>query len=382
MLQRLDALLVHEVDPARRAALLSRKACYLARVGLFDQAQGIVAGLRRDYPQGSSPRASVWIMLAEGLIHTFRHLSGEGLDRIARAEVLAAAMRDRELTAWASAWLAHLQFERSEFTQMARLLDAAFANAGPDEHEALARASMVLANALAACGDFKRANEWYMACRYHAVEAGDEATLEAHLYNRAAFGISWLRAQVCLGFPDEGSVVAMRREIASAHNLQDLTGVQALTNMVVLWEARLSILQGDYERAVRLLPTTGSEGPFSETNFSPSIVGLERALCLARLGRVADAEREFLPASGANIDHLHEDEQMYAAWIRCELAQYGTTFDAKDAAEQRLASARRLFAEASTRLKSAIAPLSRYKPPTASILKVAFATAGNAGGMR
>lgn len=369
LLQRIDALLLNEADPARRAALLARKACYLARVGMFDHAQGLVSDLRRDHPAGSSPRATVWIMVAEGLIHTFRNLSADGLDRIARAEVLAAAMRDRELMAWTAAWLAHWQFERSEFSQMTRSLAAAFTTAATDEHEALARASMVLANAYAACGESERADGWYMACRHHALEAGDEATLDAFLYNRAVFGISWIRAQTCLGSANDALITSMRREIASAQNLQKLVRVRALTNMLVLWEARLLLLQGQFQRAEELLTQVRDDGPFSQASFSTSVVDLERAFCLARLGRTAEAEQAFLEADKETIDHLHEDEQMYAAWLRSHLSQLGTAFDHHDVAEQRLARTREKFAQATSRLKDAIAPLSVYRPPPASVMK-------------
>ena len=185
-LDRLESRLAAETDIARRAELEAQRAAYIARVGAFAEARETVSRIREQFGRGQSGRVAVRVMLAEGLIQAFERYSAEGLDRVMRAQALATAMRYGDLTALTSAWRAHCQSERSEFAGMSRSLRTALDVVDDNDHDSLARIAMTLANAFASCGEGPAANAWYSTCRHHALEAGDRATIEAMLYNKAA----------------------------------------------------------------------------------------------------------------------------------------------------------------------------------------------------
>jgi tetratricopeptide (TPR) repeat protein len=321
LLASLDEAIARSTDEASRGELQARKAGYLARLGSFDEAQKLVGELKAQFRAGQSPRVSIWIMLAEGLLHTFRDMSDEGADRIMRANVLAGAARDRHLIAATSAWRAHMQSERSEFRGMVRSLDDAFANSDSDDHEVLARLYMTLANARMSIGDRNVANELFMYSRHHALECGDQATIDAIMYNKAAFSLAWLRACHCLGESNDELLRQLRRELVSAKTYQNLVGVSALSNFVHLWEARLLGLSGEFEAAVEALRAVRSMQPFARYNFHESLVDLEIGLCLVKQGKLDAAAAQVATAIGADLSGLHDDEKLVAAWVRSKILE-------------------------------------------------------------
>ncbi len=321
LLATLDADIARCVDEASRGELLARKAGYLARLGSFEDAQALISQLRTQFGGGQSPRVSIWIMLAEGLLHTFRAMSDEGADRIMRASILAGASRDRRLIAATSAWRAHTQSERSEFKGMVRSLNDAFANADSEDHEVLARLYMTLANARMSIGDRIAANELFMYSRHHALECGDQATIDALMYNKAAFALAWLRARNCIGEGNPELLRQLRLELASAKTYQQMVGVLALNNFVFLWEARLLLLAREFDAAVAALRAVRSMHPFAHYNFHESLVDLEIGYCLAQQGHLALAAAQVSSALAADLSGLHDDDKLVAAWTRLKILE-------------------------------------------------------------
>ncbi len=332
LLARLDAGIAQANDDVLRGELLARKAGYLARIGSFEQAQDLISQLRASFGDGRSPRVSIWIMLAEGLFRTYRDMSDEGADRIMRAHALANATRDRPLIAAISAWRAHTQSERSEFKGMARSLDDALANAETNDHEVLARVYMVLANAHMSVGSRERAHDNYMYSRHHALECGDQATIDALIYNKAAFGLAWLRARMCFEESDPEHLGKIRIELASAKTYQQMAGLSALTNFVYLWEARLLLLSGDFDAAVEALRAVQSMQPFAAYNYNVALIELEIGYCLMRLGRLQSGQAPLDAALSADCSALHTDDQLVAAWLRVQLfSSFSMTAEAQAA---------------------------------------------------
>lgn len=319
LLKRFDADFAGARDEAARGEALARKAGYLARVGSFDEAQSLIAQIRERFGDGRSTRVSIWTMLAEGLLHTYRSMSDQGADRIMRATALAGATRDRELIAATSAWRAHTQSERSEFAGMVRSLDDAFANSDSTNHEVLARLYMTLGNARMSIGDRQAAQDLYMYSRHHALECGDQATIDALIYNRAAFALAWLRARACFGETGNEQLKLLRLELASSKTYQQLIGVSALTNFVYLWQARLLLLTGEFENAIAALLEVRGMQPFAHYNYSVSLIDLEIGYCYLALGRSSEALEQTRDAVNAGLDNLHDDDRLVAAWIRTKL---------------------------------------------------------------
>jgi tetratricopeptide (TPR) repeat protein len=321
LLATLDAELAKCADEASRGELLARKAGHLARLGSFDDAQSLITQLRSQFGNGQSPRVSIWIMLAEGLLHTFREMSDEGADRIMRANVLASAARDRRLLAATSVWRAHTQSERSEFRGMVRSLDNALANSESGDHEVLARVYMTLANARMSVGDRVAANELFMFSRHHALECGDQATIDALMYNKAAFALAWLRARRCMGERSPELLRQLRLELASAKTYQQMVGVSALNNFVYLWEARLLLLADEHEAAIGALRAVRSMQPFARYNFHESLVDLEIGYCLVQKGQLELVAAQVTAAMEVDLGGLHNDDKLVAAWARLKILE-------------------------------------------------------------
>lgn len=374
LLTNLDAEIASTRDEMRRGELIARKAGYLARLGSFDEAQALLEKLRETFGKGQSPRVSIWMMLAEGLLHTFREMSDQGADRIMRANVLAGATRDRSLIAATSAWRAFTQSERSEFKGMVRSLDNAFANSDSEDHEVLARLYMILANARMSIGERVTAQELYMYSRHHALECGDQATIDALIYNKAAFALAWLRARMVLGDAETELLSQLRLELNSAKTYQQLIGVSALSNFVYLWEARLLLLAEQFDLAVPALQAVRSMQPFAKYNFHESLIDLEIGYCLMRMNRLKEAEDQVRDAFASDLSRLHDDDKLFASWIQLKLLQSlphrGDVSSATDAFN----SAKDEFLRGCDALRTALAELNEHahiKRPTVNFQKAA-----------
>jgi len=342
LLIRIDKSLTDASDPLVRAELLARRACYLARIGRFSEVKQTISDLRLHFGDGQNARVTVWIMLLEGISYLFENISPAALDRVNRAQFLSLAIKDRDLSALTSAWKAHIEFERSDFTGMVRSIRTSIENATKDNHDANARLSMVLADAFFLCGDRGPAQTWFMQSRAHALNAGDQATIEALLYNRAAFSVAWLRAERCLGQIDPEVVVLMRLEVASSKNLQDLTQTTALSHLISLCEARLCILEGSYDKAIEGLQAVRNRGPFAAYNFDQHLIDLEIAYCHLKLGDRDHAAAHFGSSRSGDLANLDIDDRLVAQWLRYELSASDAVFGNS---EEELANLNRLRLE-------------------------------------
>jgi tetratricopeptide (TPR) repeat protein len=351
---RLADELSRESNIERQAELLARLAAHLARIGRFDDATKKLVELRAGYAKIHTGPATVWIMLAEGLVHLFQEEQLKALDRIKRAQVLGRAMGYHAIIASASAWKAHIELGRSEFAALTESLGLAFENVDANDHDTHTRLAMVLFNALATKGDQVEAQKWFLRAHDRAVKNGDQASIEALLYNRATFGVANLRAACCFHAITPEDISFARSEMESVRNLQQLVRGTTLRNQLDLWFARLMILEGKFDEAVQCLQEVRTTHPFADTNFDQRFIDLEIAYCLAKSGAMGAEEatgKEFADA----FDSLDVDEQLVAAWMQFQIAsgqQLSTEVAAKAA---RLTNAKAAFEQMRTDLGAAIA---------------------------
>ena len=328
LLHHLDERLCVESDANMRAELLAQKAGYLARVGRFEEAKSIISEVRKTFGDIRDGRVTVQVMVAEGLALHFELLSAAASDRVARAHVLAVAMRDRELIGLTSAWRAHMAFEKSDWPLTGKFLSQAMEAADDDHHAALARCAVVLFNAFALCGDRRESQYWFLKGRDHALKQGDQATIDALLHSRATFGAARLRAQRCRGIVRQEEIALAKREVASARNLQNLTRIDAHSTYIDLCDARLRTIDGDYQGAIELFAALRDQGPYPEGHFSQPLVDLEIAYCHTKLGNNDVLSSTPSLQSLAWVDDLDVDDRLSAAWMLAELAKSrgGDTF--------------------------------------------------------
>lgn len=323
---RLETRLSTEAEPVERAVLFAKKAIYLARTGCFEEARSIIAELRNNFGAGQNAKVTVWIMLLEGVCFLYEKLSPLAFDRVHRAQFLSLAINDRALISLTSAWKAHLEFEQSSFIGMAESLKISIDNATEDDKDSNARLSMVLADALFLCGDRKAAQNWFMRSRRYAIDAGDQATIEALLYNRAAFSTAWLRCERCFSRGNPSDLSLVRLEVASARNFQAMTNITAFGHLIALCDARLLILEFEFDEAIIALESVRNSGPFASYNFDQDLVDLEITYCLIMLGRTDNALNSFNLIRGHDLSGLDLDDRLVVAWLKSEMSAVDVRF--------------------------------------------------------
>ncbi len=320
LLLRLEQVIGSSLDPVERAIASAKRACYLARVGRFSEVEVAITELRAVFGDGRSGRVTAWIMLAEGLLGLFERLSPKAFDRVFRSQFLGVALHDEDVLAVASAWKAHFEFEVSNFEAMTRSLRTVLASASDSSHEAMSRASMVLFNAYMLCGDRTEAQRWFGLARNHSLSSGDQAGIDALIFNRAAFGVAWLRAARCSGEVRVDMLAAVRMEVNSARNLQQINGITAFAHLIDLSDARLLMLEGKFERAIAGLQAVRRASPFADYNFNQALIDLEVGYCWQRLGEVEASLALVAEARATSFSEMDIDDQLVAAWICRELA--------------------------------------------------------------
>jgi hypothetical protein len=326
LLIRLSADLQRTTEPTKRAELLARIGCCLARIGLFDDAKKIVTELRGDFGAGQSGRTTIWIMLTEGLVHWFGSLSDQALDRVARAQVLSVAMQYSTGIAISSAWKAYIELEQSKHDSFFQSVSLARQYTASDDNDVLARITILLCSASAIAGRLDRTKFWFHRGRHYALLDGDQTSIEALQYNRAGFTLAWARAAYCLLQKDQALLKDLRLELDSARNLQALTGVQAFKNHLRLSHARLLILEQQFATAIVELMQARYEAPFADFHFAKSFIDLEIAFCNFKLGRLDAAAEQLALLDFAAIRNLELDDQLFAAFVRYEMSSVDARF--------------------------------------------------------
>jgi hypothetical protein len=349
-------------DPERKAELLARLAGHLARIGKFESATRVLSDLRKAYSDGRSGRVTVWILLAEGLVHLFLEDQLLALDKFKRVLLLGQAMRYRQVVAVASAWKAHLEFGRSDPSAMTQSLRLSFDSVEADDDDTHTRLAMVLFNSFTTCGDRTQGQKWFLRAHDRAVRNGDQASIEALLYNRATLGVAHLRAENCFAEVSSADVSYARSEMESVRNLQQLVLGVSLLNQRDLWFARLLILEGKYPDAVETLERVRTTSPFADNNFNQQLIDLEIAFCLSlscqpkkrEFGRSNDEENSF--------DKLDVDERLAAKWMQWKMVTRDSTLGDERREFQLLCEVREAYKEMQVVLAEAISEFAHREP--------------------
>ena len=178
-----------------------------------------------------------------------------------------------------------------------------------------------------------------MKGRDHALKQGDQATIDALLHSRAAFGAAWLRAQNCRGLVQPNEIALAKREVESARNLQNLTRVDAHSRYIDLCDARLRTIDGDFQGAIDLLTVLRDKGPYPRGHFSQPLVDLELDYCRTQLGRKVASILAPSSVELAWIEGLDIDDRLGAAWMVAELSRGEGAGEPSELASRRLAAA-------------------------------------------
>jgi hypothetical protein len=343
-----------EADPERRAELSARYAAQIARIGRFEEAAKTLGDLRKIFADGRSGRATVWMMLSEGLVHLFQEETKPALDRIMRAQVLGSAMKYPAIVALASAWRAHIEQSQSEFSKMAQTLRVALDNAADADHDSHTRIALVLFNSFMICGNRVQAQKWFMRAHDRAVKNGDQASIEALMYNRATLGLADLRAEKCSKDLEPERLSIAHSEMESVKNLQPMLTGTIFPHYVELWLARLLVLEGRHADATERFANARTLAPLSEDNVDKKFTDLEIAFCRFSSG---DRDAALLATSNIGRDafaQLHVDDRLVAGWMQWQMMTSDSRFGNAELQAVLLSSLREEYASSREQVSQSI----------------------------
>lgn len=199
LLNNLNAQAGNTRDPVVWAKAVCRAASHFAGHGKTDEALKAISVVRGQFGKDLHFDIASWLMLAEGVLHYFKAQIPEAYDRIRRAYGLAIALRNNSAFPSCAAWMAHVEFNACKYDEMAKHLIEALTTANTTDHQAIGRASLVLATAFHVAGDFERSRPWYERARLNAAAEGDDATVSATLHNMASVRASNIRLDDTFG---------------------------------------------------------------------------------------------------------------------------------------------------------------------------------------
>ncbi len=296
LLTQLASRIAAARDPVEAACLRAQRGNYLARQGKHDEAQAIVDALRGEFGDRPNAEVTAWVSLVEALIHFYSQPGPKALDRLKRAHALSRAMNHPVLVPLCAAWLAHIEFNANRMESMLQHAVEALRLAQPDHHAALARVSLVIADAFHYAGRFDLAKPWYAAVRQHALAEGDDAMISAMLHNVAALRANHVRmADAFLEpQPDEAKLALLETE--STKNYDVGIGTLSLALLIPLVRAQLFMVHGRFSEAVELYSATLDKENTENLERREACFYAERAWCKFQLGQVEAARADAIAA--------------------------------------------------------------------------------------
>jgi tetratricopeptide (TPR) repeat protein len=366
LLETIDAKIRSMSDPVAVDCLKGRKASYYARQGNVEAAEKIVVELRGRYGLRPNAEISAWINLVEGLVEFFRDMNASALDKFRRAHALAVAGGHQSLEALSGAWIAHFEFGRHDVARMRAHLERSLACVSHDDHDALARASLVCGVALHLAGRFDLAKSWYREARLHANAEGDDATISALMFNMSSMAIMNLRQSI-LGRTDHGKSVDALAEIDSASAYDEMIGAVSLDSTVPILQAHVMSLRERFSDAMRLYTEHSDQARQQGMGKLMSYIEADMAWCLLRLGQTSAARATALSAKSNLETTAAIDIDDYAA-AHSRLAQVFLELGLPEEAESHAKSADdawHRFSALQNEIFLAISSLQR-PPPVAS----------------
>lgn len=283
-LDRVEAEIAAASTQESKNCLLAKKATYLARVGRFEEAGNIIEMLRGSRNLYHSASLPVLLTFADGTVAFYSDRIEEAKDRFVRCSALSKAVGLTKVSAFSSAWLAHLAFGRFDFHCLISELDQAFKYATYSDHECLARVCLVVAETNHLASQQEEADRWYARSRFHALQDGDESTLSSIMYNRTVMEIVNLRQRLIgKGEASVGAGIVVTGA-ESTENFDTLVGIVSLGHFTPVLKAQTYSLAGRYSDAEEIYSASLVETPSQAQARSRCWLLADRAYCLVRLG--------------------------------------------------------------------------------------------------
>lgn len=292
------------------AKAICRAATHQARSGRMSEAMASIAEVRRIFGPGLHPEVASWLMLSEGVVSWCKLDFETSYGRILRAHALANAFKTDDATAACAAWLAMHDWNTNHFERMAARLTQALSLSVEDDHATRCRVALSLVCAFMFAGDVEQAQLWFESGRRHAVAIGDEASLNAMLFNVAIFRLAKIRLDDAFNSGSRSERKRAQMEVSSAAALD----LYLDSNLHPAWRyimvGRQQLLDGMHSEALKSF-AQASQTPGYETERNPTIE-IDLSIANLAIGQRSEAFRLCTYAL-ENIDEINDlDDKTYA----------------------------------------------------------------------
>jgi hypothetical protein len=316
------------------ARTVCRAASHFAAHGKTDEALIAIKNVRSQFGKDLHINVASWLMLAEGVLHYFHAKVPEAYDRIRRAYGLAIALRNDSAFPICAAWMAHIEFEACKYSEMAKHLEESILTARPEDHQAIARSSLILAVAYHVAGDFEKSRPWYEKARLNAAAEGDDATVSATLHNMASIRASNVRLEDSFGGNAEKETRRVSLETASSLTYDYAIGHNGLNFLARMLEGLVLTVDKRYLDAFKILDSISTEQ--LPTRLKPLVL-IDKAWSLAKIGEQPRAWSIAKEAEGS-LAFVTEPDDL--AYINSRLSQLALACQEENAAASYIQAAR------------------------------------------
>jgi hypothetical protein len=321
-------------DPVIWARAVCRAASHFARHGRSKDALTSIGVVRAQFGKELHPEVASWLMLAEGVLHFFQWQTYEAYDRIRRAYGLAIALKNTSAIPSCAAWMAHIEFNEGAYDKMISHLQESLVNAATDDHQARARACLVMADSIHLTGEYQLARPWYEKVRQHAAAEGDEATLSAMLYNVAAFRAANVRLIDTFESETPGSEAhRASMEASSSVNYDYAIGMNGLGFLTPILRGLVLTIGRKYSDAIEIMATI-DDSKLPKRTIAPILA--DRAWCNLNLG---NDEAAWLLAKQAIASLETSSDADDAAYVESRVSQIAEKISLADDASNHRARA-------------------------------------------
>ena len=292
LLARLDAASARTRNPVELACLKAERAGFLGRHGQVETAKQQLQEIQRQFARQPHVAVSGWLALAEGQLDHYSRLSSSAHDRFQRAYALSTAAQLKPLQALSAAWLAHACDVRNDRLRTAQLVAEALRLAADDDHGARWRACLTVGTGYHFCGRLDLGLPWYAAARRHALADGDEVALSAVIYNQAGMRSDQARRAAAFGSADGSQQLHAVMGTESTIHFDAAIGLLSLDWLVPLMRAQLLVVENRFTEALELFEQHGDRAEEVWRERMEPCLYADRAWCLLKTGREAEAREE------------------------------------------------------------------------------------------
>jgi tetratricopeptide (TPR) repeat protein len=328
LLRELDITIQTTRDRNVWARSVCRQASTFARQGEIAVAVQAIAAVRAKFGNALEPEVAAWLMLTEGILNFYSGDADLGIGRLKSAHAIASAIDNCAARPTCAAWMALYSLNTRRFDDMARLLKESLQLASEDDHQARARASLVLADGFHFGGRFDLARPWYDLTRLHATKEGDESAISAMLHNVAAFRAANLKLADALGtrLHDEARRASMEAMSAAAYD--HAIGTKSFGQFIPHVTAQLLIVEKKYEEALSSLSRIEVDGLPKRVH---AVHHADIATCALHLGDRSLVDQMIRSTEQALETQMDSDDIVYAC---CRLASIYEALGKKELAAE------------------------------------------------